>query len=156
MPCSSATVQNVPSLTPDQEIGAAMKLFKKHQRESFPVVDDDGVLLGFLSQHIVLKNLIPVSFNIPGAGQGSVTIGAAPGIAKRLKKIKPLKVEDLMERKFHSIHPETPIWEGIHMLVEHGSPLMVVEEKTGKFIGLIDRFSAIEELERLQKQDKGE
>lgn len=155
MPCASATVQNVPVLKPDQEIGDVLKLFKKHQLEGFPVVDEDGILLGFLSQHIILKNLIPVSFTVPGGGPGgAVTIGAAPGIAKRLKKIKPLKVEDLMERKFQSINPETPIWEGVHMLVEHGAPLMVTEEKTGRFIGLINRFSALEELERLQKQNK--
>ncbi|MCD8566450.1 MAG: CBS domain-containing protein [Alphaproteobacteria bacterium] len=153
MPCAAATVQNVPVLQAGQEIGDVLKLFKKHRMEHFPVVDEDGVLLGYLSQHIILKNLIPVSFTIPGGGS-AVTIGAAPGIAKRLKKIKPLKVEDLMERKFQSIYPETPIWEGVYMLVEHGSPLMVVEEKTGRFIGLINRFSALEELERLQKQDK--
>jgi CBS-domain-containing membrane protein len=153
MPCASATVQNVPALKPDQEIGAVMKLFKKHQIEHFPVVDEQGILLGYLSQHIILKNLLPVSFTVPGEG-AAVMIGAAPGIAKRLKKIKPLKVADLMERKFQSIHPETPIWEGIYMLVEKGSPLMVIEEKTGRFIGLINRFSALEELERLQKQTK--
>lgn len=154
MPCAAATVENAPSLTPEQEIGAVMKLFKKHKLEHFPVVDEGGVLVGYLSQHIILKNLIPVSFAIPGGGTASMTIGAAPGIAKRLKKIKPLKVSDLMERKFQSVHPETPIWEGVHMLVEHGSPLMVVEEQSGRFIGLIDRFSALDELERLQKQDK--
>lgn len=154
MPCASATVQNVPPLKPDQEIGDVMKLFKKHHTENFPVVDEEGILLGYLSQNIILKNLIPVSFTVPGAGAGSMRIGAAPGIAKRLKKIKPLKVGDLMERKFQSVHPETPIWEGVHMLVEHGSPLMVVEEKTGRFIGLINRSSALEELERLQKQDR--
>lgn len=155
MPCSSATVQNAPTLKPDQEIGAIIKLFKKHQLEYFPVVDEDGILLGYLSQHMILKNLLPVSFNVPGMGQGgAMKMGAAPGIAKRLKKIKPLKAEDLMERKFQSIHPETPIWEGVHMLVEHGSPLMVIEEKTGRYMGLINRFSALEELERLLKQDK--
>jgi CBS-domain-containing membrane protein len=155
MPCASATVQNVPTLSPDQEIGTVMKLFKKHQLEHFPVVDEDGILLGYLSQHIILRNLLPVSFSIPGMTEtGVMRIGAAPGIAKRLKKIKPLKVEDLMERKFQSVHPETPIWEGVQMLVEYGSPLMVVEDQSGKFIGLINRFSALEEMERLLKQEK--
>lgn len=154
MPCASATLENVPTLKPDQEIGVVMKLFKKHQLEHFPVVDGEGVLLGYLSQHIILRNLLPVSFNVPGMTEtGMMRIGAAPGIAKRLKKIKPLKVEDLMERKFQSIHPETPIWEGVHLLVEHGSPLMVIEENSGRFIGLINRFSALEELERLLKKE---
>lgn len=153
MPCSLALIKNVPHLSPEQDVESALKIFRKSKLEELPVVDDDDALLGYLSLHIVLKNLLPVSMNVTGSGMNiPVQVKAAPGIAKRLKQVKLQKVSDLMERRINTITPESALWEGISQMVECKTCLMLIEKGTGRFLGMMNRFSALEELENMQEK----
>lgn len=139
----------------DASVEKTMTEMRKKKAATCVVVDEDGRLLGYLDMKVILKNLLPVSLNVSAAGGafGGMVIGAAPGIAKRLRKVKPLEVHHIMERNFHAVSPNTPVWEGVQLLVEHGSPIFVLEEKTQNFIGVMDEASSIAELERIQDEE---
>lgn len=155
MPCASAIVENIKTLSPEQEIGEVLEFFKSYHLENLPVVDKGGILLGYFSLHLLLKNLLPVSINVPNMPKlnPELTLKVAPGIAKRLKKTKPLKVADLMEREVETVHPETPLWEGIAKMIESRKAVMVVEQGTNRFLGMMNRHSALEELERMSEKE---
>lgn len=154
MPCHAAIAEKSLVLTSDIKIEKALKDMKKKGAEFCAVTDADGILVGVLSEQIILKNLLPVSVAMSDGLQLDVKLPAAPGIAKRLKKITPLNVEELMERKnFPVVHPETPIWEGVNMLAQSGLPLVVVDPQTQKYIGLISFQSALDELYRLRDSE---
>lgn len=157
MPCHSAMVENVLSVKPDETVEKVFKkLKKKKDCNIVVVVNDDGILEGYLNMKVLLKNLLPVSLSMQGSNQGTdMMIGAAPGIAKRLRKVKPLGVNMVMERKFETLQPDAPVWVGVQALVEHGSPIFVVEEGNQKFVGVMDEESAIAELERMQDEQGG-
>ena len=100
-----------------------------------------------------MKNLLPVSVSMSEGFQLDISIKAAPGIAKRLRKVAQLNVGDVMEKKVGAVQPDTPTWEGVNILVQHGAPLMVVEGETGRFAGVITFQSALDELERLKDSE---
>ncbi|MEC9236750.1 MAG: hypothetical protein VX803_10945, partial [Pseudomonadota bacterium] len=53
--------------------------------------------------------------------------------------------------------PDTPTWEATRLIVKYGSPLPVLEENTGKFVGLISEQSLFSELlEVLEDVEKEE
>lgn len=122
----------------------------KHRAAYVAVVDSDQHLHGLFSYFILLKNLLPVSVAMSDGIQLDVKIQAAPGIAKRLRKVGPLSVSELIDRKPRVVHPETPTWEGISYIITHGDPLCVIDPDSQKFIGLITYESAVRELERLR------
>lgn len=153
MPCHSAMIENPLSVKSDEEVGKVLAKMKKAKARYAPVVDEDGRLAGLFSYEILLKNLLPVSVAMADGIQLDVTVRAAPGIAKRLKKVYHLPVGDFIERKINAVHPETPTWEGINFLILHGEPLVVVEAETEKLIGLINGESAIDELIRLKDSE---
>lgn len=152
MPCHAAMISKLITVTLDQSVEEVMKVLKKNKIDAVPVVDDEGKLEGVFGVHILLKNLLPVSVNVGEGLQIDMKVSAAPGVAKRLKKVKPLPVADLMERKMNILSPGAPLWEGLNLILAHGSPVLVVEEKTGKLKGMITEQSLIDELERVQDE----
>lgn len=153
MPCHAAIVKKYMTLSPDDAVEDALERMKKEEIEAAPVVDKNDKLVGLFSIQILMKNLLPVSVAMADGLQLDIPIKAAPGIAKRLKKVALLKVSDIMEKKISAVLPETPTWEGINILVQNGSPLLVVESGTNRLRGVITFQSALDELERLKDSD---
>ncbi len=155
MPCHSAMMDKFVSVTPDQSVESVLALMHKKKADYLAVVDAKGILQGYLSYRTLLKSLIPVSVQLGGGKAGDIIVGAAPGIARRLRKVKPLQIAEIMERKINSVHPNTPVWEGVSLLVELGAPLFILEPESNKLIGVMDEESALAELERLQNESTG-
>lgn len=153
MPCHAAIAKKSLTFKPDMEVEDALKELKKKDIAEATIVDDDGQVLGLFSLTIVMKNLLPVSVPMSDGIVLDVTVRAAPGIAKRLKKVNPLKVENLMERKVPMVNPDTPIWEAVSHLVSGHPCLVVVESETQKYLGMVNATSAMEELKRLQESE---
>ncbi len=150
MPCHAAMTKNPITVSPDQTVEDVLALMKKSAADVVAVVGEDQVLQGMFSIQGLFKNALPVSVTMADGGQMDVSVHAAPGIAKRLKKVDPLPISELMERKVDVVYPETPTWEGVNFVVQHGAPLFVVEKDSHKFLGLITFQSALEELQRLK------
>lgn len=150
MPCNAAMIKKLITITADKSVEEALGVLNTNKIDAVPVVGQGGKLEGVFSTRVLLKNLLPVSVTTGDNIHMDIKVGAAPGVAKRLKKVAPLRVGDLMDRKATVVAPETPIWEGVNMLVHHGAPLLVVERATGKLQGMITEQSMIDELERIQ------
>ncbi len=52
-------VTNALSVSPDQDMGTALKIMRKHQFRMLPVVDADNRLLGALTTNNILRHLLP-------------------------------------------------------------------------------------------------
>ncbi|MCL4677585.1 MAG: CBS domain-containing protein [Alphaproteobacteria bacterium] len=149
MPCYAAIEKKLVKLAPDQNVESAIALLKKSKVNSAPVVDEQGKLLGLFSFKGLMRNLIPVSVAMTDGIKVDIKVGAAPGVAKRLGRVKPLKVTEVMDRKVLSVGPEEPLWEGVSLLTNHGGPLAVVDEHN-KLLGMITYTSMLAELEAMQ------
>lgn len=152
MPSHAAIIEKPVILSPDLSVEKALKELKKKKTTFAAVVDEEGLLVGLFSHKAVLNNLLPVSVAISDGIVMDIPVKVAPGIAKRLKKVYPAKVGDLMQRKnLALVFPQTPIWECVNKLLTIGGPVFMVEDKTGRFLGIIDEASVVFELQRLQE-----
>lgn len=151
MPCHAAMIEKVKCAKPDQTVEDVLALMEKKKSEVIPVVDKDEKLVGIFSYQTLMKNILPVSISLEdGFDTQEIVVGAAPGIAKRLRNAQILKVSEFMDRKFHVITPEMPLWKAVALIVEFGGPLYVVDQKTQRFAGVVTGQSAMDELKRLQ------
>ncbi len=149
MPCHAAMIEKCLSVSGDEEIEKVLKKMKKAKVNTVAVVDKNGMLEGVLSSQSLFQNILPV--NISMSNSASMMVSSAPGLAKRLRKVMVLPVKQIMDRKPLIVYPETPIWEGVKLLMEHNKPIMVVDHETQKFIWVMDFDSALDELIRLQE-----
>ena len=153
MPCHTAVLKNVLTISPEDVVEDALKALHKQKISVAPVVDDNGILVGLFSMRSLLKNLIPVQVAMNDGVTMDIKVGAAPGVAKRLQKVKPLKVLEIMERKVETVRPDDPIWEGVSCLTKQDDPVAVVDE-SHKFVGLMTHASMIQELEDIQNREE--
>lgn len=153
MPCKDAMITNVIEIDPDQTIGQAIDILKSHSIRSVPVVDKDRKLVGYFSLHQLLKSLLPVSVTMEdGLQRLNFIMGAAPTVAKRLQTVKDHRVGEHMDRNIAVVSPETATWEALRLVVKYGSPLPVVDEKSGVLQGLMSEQSILNELEEVYKE----
>lgn len=154
MSCQAAIVPKAISLTTDMTVEDALKAMKKAKTSYAPVVDEKGIIAGLFSYKILMKNLLPVSVPMNDGTQLDVQIQSAPGIAKRLRNVQLITIDTLMERKeFPIVYPETPVWEGVSMMVKANLPLTVVEPETQKYGGFITQQSLFEEIDRIKDSE---
>ncbi|MCB1682517.1 MAG: CBS domain-containing protein [Alphaproteobacteria bacterium] len=149
MPCLNAVEKKMVQISPDDEVESAINILKKSKVNAAPVVDEQGKLLGLFSFKGLMRNLVPVSVAMTDGIKMDIKVGAAPGVAKRLAKVKPLKVLEVMDRKVLTVAPTDPLWEGVSLLTNHGGPLAVVDEQN-KLLGIISYTSMLAELEAMQ------
>ncbi len=152
MPCHSAITENNLYVGPNETVEEVLKKIKKAKVFAAAVVDEEGTFLGTFSEKVVLNNLIPVSVAMADGVQIDIKVQAAPGIAKRLAKVMPLPVYDLMDRKPAKVSPDDPIWQGVSTLTKSGEPLCVIDEK-GKFLGMITYGSLVKDLQDTTTSD---
>lgn len=156
-PCSDAMIKEVLTLKPDNTVAEAMNIYKEQNIRSLPVVDDNGNLVGLMGLRHVLQNLLPKSVTMEdGVQRLDFLMGAAPGIAKRLRKTLPLKVEEVMDKNPMVLEGDTSTWEAVRVMALHGSPISIVEPESGKFIGMISRQTLLGELEHLMHDMEAE
>lgn len=157
MACNDALIENVVSVRPDQTVNEVMQLFKDKHFHSVPVVNEDGTLAGLFSLRTVLQCLLPVAAAMEnGLESLDFIISASPGVAKRLRKLQPRTMSEVMERNPVTLYPDTPSWEAIRIMARHGSPIPITEEKTNKFIGMISSQSMMENLFDILKDVEAE
>ncbi len=140
----------VVTLKPDDTVERGLELLKKNNLRVLPVVGQDGVFIGMFGIQEIFEHVVPLA-GIYAESLG-FAVGAAPDIAARLREFFPLRAEEFTERNVFRLKPETHTWEALRALVKYGSPLAVVEQDTGRFVGLISEQSAMEALLSIQKQ----
>ncbi|HCQ71100.1 MAG: hypothetical protein CL570_01940 [Alphaproteobacteria bacterium] len=149
MPCHAAVVKKTLIVSEDETVEKTLKALKKSKGEAALLVDGDGQFSGLFTLASLFENILPVQVNMTGGDD--VTLGAAPGIAKRLLKANALPVSHFKHLKAQSVLPQTPLWEGIKMLSDNQNlPVVVLDEQTSKPLGYMTQSSVLEELERMQ------
>lgn len=143
---------------PEQTLGELTELLSLHQISGAPVVDDQGNLLGVVSQSDVaayLGGLYGKEIrSASGFYQGLMgTFSSAdPGVRSLLET---KTVEELYTPHAHSIAPDADLDEVIDlMLREHVHRLPVVRE--GRLVGLVSTFDVLRAVrDRRQQQQPG-
>ncbi|MCB9963811.1 MAG: CBS domain-containing protein [Rhodospirillales bacterium] len=159
MPCSDQMIPNVVTISPQQTISEALELLHKHSIRTLPVVDEKYCVVGLFSFSFLLKNLLPMAVTLDDDMTHMKHLeisldhlpGQAPWLAKRLKAHLPKKVEEVMLKNIVSVHPDTPLREGVRLIVKYGSPIPVIEKGTQRLLGLISSQSAIAALIEIMK-----
>lgn len=153
--CRNALVEKVITAAPDQTIADALALLEQHGIRMLPVVDAHGALVGEFSFAVVLSNLLPGPVTVETRGlldtnlRLDFLVDTDSQVAERLADLLPVKLGDIMDTEPAVVHPQTPVWEGIRRLFQHGSPLPVVDPETRVMLGLMSVQSVMCELAKL-------
>lgn len=156
-PCTRAMVKDATTLKPNNTVEEALAVFKDKSIRNVPVVDDEGKFLGMFGLQQVLFNLLPKAATMQdGLESLEFVVGAAPGIAKKLKKLQSIPVGDLLKTDVQTVDCDTSTIEALRLMAKNGSPVVILNEDTQMFKGIISRKTLLDDLYSLLEEIENE
>lgn len=142
-------VQEVVTLHPEDTIVDATMKFAEHNVSGCPVVDDDMVVVGILSEADVLGHLKTQYKKLKMRFPPEVMFGISfveevedKEIAQAFDEIGNTKVKELMRRKITVAVPKDAVEKIVRMMVKKGINRVPIIEN-GELVGIITRGDVI-------------
>ena len=121
------------TVSPDsklQEVAAIMCLYRI---PALPVVDEDGKLVGNISEMDLLKNLLPTMEDIV-AGTGTMEIEQmVPNYSSSMTR----RVSDIMVKNPVSVSPDQHVLKATAKMTSHRFRRIPVTDSDGKLVGVM-------------------
>lgn len=153
MPCIDAIDKKALTFASDMVVEDALAKLKKAKAAVAVVLDQDGQAAGLFSVKGLLQNLMPVSLPVGGGGEiPAIKLDAAPGVAKRLRRLYPLTVGEVMDRQLFVVDPSARLIEAIRRLIEYGALAVIVGNEDDGYLGLITESSVMDRLEVVSQE----
>jgi CBS domain-containing protein len=132
------------TLRADETVGRAVELMLEHRYIVLPVVDANSCHLGefdvwdllglLLTKAATLNRMLPdlkfVADNLPE-------------LQAKLDEMRDLPVGDVARLNLPVLRPDTPVTEALLQFYRHRSPLPVVEEESGRLVGILSYWDVI-------------
>jgi CBS domain-containing protein len=138
------------SITPQAPIRDAIARMISHQVSGMPVVDEDGKLVGIVSESDFLRR---AEMHTEGPQRRWLELLLGPAsVADEYTRTHGRTVADVMSSDVIAAGPETPLTEVVHLMEEHGIKRIPVLED-GQVVGIVSRADLMTALgEVLTKQ----
>ena len=136
-------VRDVVTVRPDTDVAEATKLLAEHDVSALPVLDEDGSLIGMLSEADLIHRA-----EIGTEKHRSWWLEAVTGattLAEEFAKSHGKKVREVMTTGVISVAEETPLSD-IATLFERKRIKRVPVVKDGKLVGIVSRSNLIQAL----------
>jgi CBS domain-containing protein len=131
------------SVERDVRVRDLVFLFASADVSGLPVVDDDGLLVGFISEEDLVRaslpryvEMLPRASFIPDVGQ----------VGKRLAAIADDPIEKYMRRDVVYVHAEDESLKAAHLMIRKGVRTLPVVDGEGRLVGHVKRIDVLERL----------
>ena len=133
------------TVAPEASVEEVVATLRQHQLPGIPVIDDDGRVLGIVTEaDLVLPDQdgdlhIPHYINLFG---GTVFLESLGRFEGRLRKAFAANAADMMTRHPDTVAPDTSVREAARLIHETGhNRLPVVED--GRLVGVVTRLDVL-------------
>jgi len=128
----------------EDDVQTVAKLLLEHKISGMPVVDNEGKVVGIISEADLMfqdKELQgPVYINFLG---GIVYLENPQRFTENIKRFTALQVGDLMTKKVSSVEEETELNKIVTMMINKKINRVPVVDKDKKLLGIITRQDII-------------
>ncbi|MBQ0070399.1 MAG: CBS domain-containing protein [Spirochaetales bacterium] len=126
MTVSKRMTANPVTCTPDMGVFEAAELMKKEGVSRLPVLNEDGNLVGIVSE----KNIINAE---PSHSEGRVSI------VEFAHLLSSLKVKDVMSKEVITVYTNDPVEQAARKMCDYDITILPVVDYNGKLVGVVTR-----------------
>ena len=135
-------------LSLDDTVGDAVGHIIGHRYRNLPVVDGDGCYLGVFGVNCLLRLLLPKVATMDIAALDSLDYMRAglPDLKRRLDKVREYPVSEYLYTDIPVMRPDTALMEVLLTLFKFKASLPVVDEDSGRLVGMISYWEVLERI----------
>jgi CBS domain-containing protein len=134
------------ALNPDDGLDKATKLFEQHNFDGFPVINEEGILLGIVTAYDMVSQSyathLPSLINIL---EDIYSKKADEDILKQqFERVRTIKVRDMMNEDPLVVGPDVRVEELAKEFIQHHrvNPIPVIDDSK-KLLGVVSRFDIL-------------
>lgn len=142
------------TVLPDATVATAFNIMRRSRARFLPVVDANGKYVGVFTAPTLMKLMLPKAATIAmGSDGGSGRIGnlsfmnlSKEDFDAQVARLKDEKVIDNLSdpENIPVAAPDTPVMEGIFLIYKYKRHVILVEPKTGRFVGTVSPNSLLD------------
>jgi CBS domain-containing protein len=140
--------KNVVALKPDDGLDKATQLFEDPNHDGFPVVNDDGKLIGLVTAYDMVSQSYAI--HLPSLLHILETTESEGGtLQQQFERVKNIKVRDMMNEDPLVVGPEVRVEDLAKEFIQHHrvNPIPVVDADK-KLLGIVSRVDIIKFFDR--------
>ncbi len=147
MTCSTIMNPHPVTLLASDTVATALEKTLAHRVKSLPVLDNNGRYLGMFGLHNLLGQMLPKVARLEdGLGDLAFVSDMLEQMREKMDDIRQQPVNSLLDGHTAPIHPETSLTEAVLLLYRNGENLAVVEQNSGRLVGLISPWEVLAKL----------
>lgn len=127
LPVKDFMTTNVVTAHKGEDVSSILRKMLKHRYSGLPIVNDEGRVIGIVTQHDILK-----------AGVARILLESERSKGRR--SVKALKI---MNTNICKVKPNTPLKEVAKLMVKRDIGRVVVVDDKDKLVGIIDREDVV-------------
>jgi CBS domain-containing protein len=145
--CREIMTTPVITVHPDTSVKDLVALFRTHRVGGLPVVNDDDMLVGIVTE----GDLMAMNADVPMPHyfelfDSIIYLGSQKKFKEQLQKAAAATVADLMTAAPFTVKPDDPARAAATLMSRHGFDRVPVEDE-GKVVGMVTRHDIIKLLE---------
>lgn len=142
------------SVPPDITVHELIRLFVSHNTSAMPVVDEEGKLLGIVSEGDLMykktRPYIPQYIDVLG---GTLYYCGYGRYQKSFKKMLATKASEIMTKNVHCVTPETKMDVITTLMVDKHLKTVPVVAENNRLVGMISRHDILTVLALTEREE---
>ena len=138
------------TVSPTTDVGTLIKLLREHELPGVPVVNDDGTLIGIVTESDLVLRVDDSALHLPHYIElfgGVVFLEPLQHLEDKLRKAFASTVEEMMSADVDTISPGASMHDAARLISRTGHNRIPVVEGE-KLVGVVTRVDALDALTR--------
>jgi CBS domain-containing protein len=138
------------TVSPSTDVTTLLSLLREHELPGMPVVQEDGTLVGIVTESDLVLQGDDSSLHLPHYFElfgGVVFLEPLQHLEDKLRKAFATNVEEMMTADIDTIGPDASVHEAAQLISRTGHNRIPVVEGT-KLVGVVTRVDALDGLTR--------
>lgn len=135
--------RDLTSVDRDTPLGQVIRLLEQSGHASLPVVDEEGRVIGVVSERDIIRALLPGYMDLLRSASFLPSLNQ---MAKKLKEIAHLPVEQFMTREVVACKPEDTDLHVADLMLRKGLKQIPVVDEAGRLVGVVRRIDLLSHL----------
>jgi CBS domain-containing protein len=138
------------TVSPRTDVSTLLRVLRDHELPGLPVVDDDGTLVGIVSENDLVLEGDDESLHLPHYFElfgGVVFLEPLQHLEDKLRKAFATRVEGMMTADVDTVTPDTSVHDVARLISHTGHNRIPVIDGL-KLVGIVTRVDALDALTR--------